>query len=466
MIDVEAVLREVPHFDVFCSVEKLHALAESLRGDRRFQITVVGHSARGVPIYHVRFGTGSVRALVVAFPHCMEPIGGLTAFSLLTLLRDGNRALLEADVEWHIVPCIDPDGAMLNEGWTQKPFTFDNYMRHYYVQETVNQVDATFPISYKKMTWSQPSREAGVLKELLDRIRPDFFFSLHNTRTGGAFYYISRDVGPVYYQQIYSLLERHDFPLQKHAQWKEVLAEFAPGVLESVEYRKFYDYFERIMPDPQKTDLLKHGVGSWEYLKEIKPDALSFTAEMGYVVHPGAESTKDTGQNLRRIKLKIDADNKFLGSIILDEWEKVKGDLDTRSPFYKTVIGGWVLPDRDKLCEGGLPVARYPTQEVLFNPQYDRPMTEADLLNACMVDGGFFYHLFAYQLVRLLKASPQTSAVQNAIARLERVFDDAHAELARYVDFGAFKVVPCDKLAKVQLGSGLIALNAVLDARS
>ena len=36
---------------------------------------------------------------------------------------------------------------------------------------------------------------------------------------------------------------------------------------------------------------------------------------------------------------------------------------------------------------------------------------------------------------------------------------------ALILDLDAFEVIDCDTLAKVQLGSGLIVLNSVLDAR-
>jgi hypothetical protein len=462
-MNIDAILKDLPHFEKFSSVKELLDLAEDLRRDSRFEVQVAGYSGNNIPIHHVRFGSGKVKALIVGFPHCMEPIGGLTVFSLLTLLRRSQRDLLAADVEWHIVPCVDPDGARLNEDWTQKRFAFDSYMRGYYVQESRNQVDMSFPVSYKRMVWNEPSREARVLQGLLDRILPDFFFSLHNTRTGGAFYYVTRDIGRRYYDRFYRLLEAEGMSVQKRGQWKEVVPQYAEGVFETVSYRKLYDYFERIMPAPQSADLLQYGVSSWEYLAQIKPSALSFTAEMGYVMHPAADSEKDTGQSWRRFKLKMDAENKYLATLLLEEWETVKDDLDPESPFYRTVVGGWVLPQKEKLVEGGLPVARYPTREILFSPNYSGTMREADLINECMVDGGFFYHLFAYQLVRLLKASRRTPAVEQAIARLDEAFDEAHEELAKHIDFSEFQIFECDTLARVQLGSGLIALDSILD---
>src|SRR5262249_39631282 len=130
MIDVHQAIVEVPHFDTFCSVEKLHESAARLCSDADFETRIVGTSVNGLPIHHVRYGKGSVKALFVGGPHCMEPIGSLTVYSLMHMLQGRSPALLEADVEWHIVPCIDPDGALRNEEWTQRPFTLENYIRN------------------------------------------------------------------------------------------------------------------------------------------------------------------------------------------------------------------------------------------------------------------------------------------------------------------------------------------------
>ena len=463
MIDVQEVLRGMPHFEAFCSVRKLHALVESLQADSRFTVDVVGTSVNGVPIHHVRYGTGSVKALLVAFPDCMEPIGGLTTFSLMTMLREGSPSLVAADVEWHIVPCIDPDGALMNEAWSQAPFELETFMRNYFVQARREQVDNSFPIVHKKLVWDQPSREAAVLQGLFDRIRPDFFFSLHNAWTGGAFYLLSRDIGSNSYAELYKLLQSQQFPLQTRPIWKEICAQFGEGAVEMFSIRKYYDYLEQTNSSPEK--VLTYGAGSWDYLAHIKPDALTFVTELGYVQHPSDESEEDTGQSLRRFKLRIDADSKYLATVILEEWEKVKGDLDASHPIYRAAVSGRVFPSKERIPDGGMPLSRYPTRDILFNPQYAKTMSEGDRFNACMTDGGFFFLLFSYQLVRLLRASRQTQAVRQATQRLERAFDEVLAELKRHVDFGAFKVFPCDTLARVQLGSGLIALNSILQSR-
>lgn len=465
MIDVSNVLRQVPHFETFCSVAKLRKLVESLRGDSRFHIQTLGESVGGEPIHHVRFGSGSLKALVVGGPHAMEPIGSLTVFSLLTLLHQRNRTLLDADIEWHVVPCIDPDGAVLNEGWTQAPFTFENYVKNFYLQSTADMVDTSFPIKHKRLVWEQPSREAALLKGLIDRVLPDFYYGLHNAWIGGAFYFISRDIDHEYHRELYSLLERHGVAVQRRPLWKEVCAQYGEGIVEMIDVTKHYDYVERTTPNPE--NVVRYGASSRYYLTSIKPEALTFVTEMGYIRHPGDESEKDTGQNLRKFQLRLDADNKYLGAILLEEWEKVKGQVDPRSPFYRAIVGGIAFPlDKERLMEGGMPLSWYPTRDLLFNSAYDKVMTEGDRFNACMINSGACFPRLAYQLVRLLQASPQSVQVRQSIVRLERAFDEALADIGRHVDFDAFEVIDCDTLAKVQLGSGLIVLNSMLEAQS
>jgi hypothetical protein len=465
MIDVEKVLGAMPGFGKFCSVAEIHALVADLQRDStQLEVNVVGQSVNGLPIHHIRTGHGAVKALFVGFPHCMEPIGGITASSLLMLLHRGHRELLDADVEWHIVPCIDPDGALLNEGWTQQPFTFDRYMKNFYVQGVADQVDTSFPIAHKNLVRpGPPSPEGRVLQSLLEKIRPDFFFTLHNAWVGGAFYFVSRDLPQPCQQQIRELMADHGVPVQRRPLFKEMCASYGEGFIEIWSVRNHYDFLERTIAAPEEH--LPYGAGSWDYLAQIKPDALTFAAELGYLTHPWDESERPTGRNLRQFKLRLDADSKYLATVVLEEWERLKPQLDPANPFYRAIVGGTVLPEKAKLVEGGLPLSLYPTSHILFNPQYDKSMTEGDLFNACVIDGGFFFLRVGYQFVRLLKTSPQTDAVRQAIQRLDTAFDEGLRGLGEFIDLGAFKVTDCNTLARVQLGSGLIALNSILAER-
>jgi hypothetical protein len=462
MIDVRSVLRDVPHFDKFCSVDELQKLVERMRSDKRFEVRVAGTSSGGVPIHHLQIGSGSVKALVVAGPHAPEAIGGLVVFSLLTLLYDKNHELSHADVEWHVIPCIDPDGAILNEGWTQGPLSIEKWMRHFYLQEAQDGVDTSFPVKYKKLNLENaPSREALVLQRTLDEVRPDFYFSLHNAMFGGAWFLVNRSLGDSAHQEIYELLDHLRYPLQERPFWGDVCAEFGQGFVEMFSVRKYYDYLARSTSNPER--LIHFGASSFDYLEEIRPEALIFVAEPGYMGHPSNDSTRETGESLRRFKLRMEAEGKYLVTVLLEEWEKVKDEVDQESPFYRVITrGNTILPSKDTLCEGG--GAKHQTSDILFNPEFGRMMTERDLFNTCVEDG-VMWLLARYQMVRLLKASRQTEAIKAAIARLDRTFDEALGEIGRHIDFDAFEPYDCNVLFQVQFGTGLIALNSVIKQR-
>lgn len=463
MINVTEALRELPDFHKFCSVEELSALVETVRREsKEAEVRIAGTSAGGLPIHHVRIGRGRVKALFVGWPHPNEPIGGLTVFSLLSLLRQRNRQLLDADVEWHIVPCVDPDGAILNEGWTQHPFTIGNFMRNCYRQEPCDQVERSFPIHHKRAHFDHPIKEAQLLQELLATIRPDFFYSLHNARLGAVAFYLSRPIGESYYQQLHELAKTYGVPL--HPGGSPLLgghAQFARGVWELFTAQKYYDYLETVTDDPEK-GLHEAGACSWEYLAQIKSSALTFVQELPYLQHPGSVSTKETSESLRRFMLRSDVDNKFLITMILEEWEKVKNDVDSTSPFYKKIMHS-IVAVKEKLVEG-LPSWEARTSDLLFNPSYSRTMTEADLFSDCMTR--FYVLCNSHEIVRLLKASKQTPAVVQATRRLESMYDEALAEIARHVDFEAFRLIEHNSLARMHLGGGLVVLNSILDAHA
>lgn len=461
MIDVAAVLKSIPHFKKFCSVAELKAMAEALRGDPAFQVEVVGTSQRGTPIHHVRFGKGLVKALFVGYPHANEPMGGLTVASLMALLRQKHQPLTEADVEWHVVPCIDPDGAVLNEGWSQKDFTLANYMRHFHRQEPLDQVECSFPITHKRLSFNQPTTEAKVLKGLIERVRPDFYYSLHNAWSGGAFYCLNRDIGAKHYRELYELLRRHDVPLQTNPMYSEWSAEFSEGITEIFSMKKFYDFLEKSTPHPE--GLLRSGGCSWEYLTEVKSDAVAFLAELPYVKHPSDGSKKELAKNLRQAKLRADADAKFVATVIVEEWERVKDDLDSTSAFYKKIHGGLICM-KEQLHEG-LPSSPFKTRDILLNPVYGRSMTEGESFDIYLTHR-FWSLCHSYEFVRLLKVSTQTTAVRRAIERLELLFDEYLQEIAQGVDLNKLATIDYDTLARVQLGSGLIVLNSVLEQKA
>jgi hypothetical protein len=60
--------------------------------------------------------------------------------------------------------------------------------------------------------------------------------------------------------------------------------------------------------------------------------------------------------------------------------------------------------------------------------------------------------------------SPQTHAVRRATARLVPLFEQALRYVERHIDPTQLELIEHDTLARVQLGSGLIVINSLLEA--
>jgi hypothetical protein len=458
MIDVQAVLREVPAVGTFRSVAALHALTDRLRSDCGFSVREAGKSAGGQPIHHVRFGQGSLKALFVGFPDANEPIGGVTAFMLLSLLAARNRTLTGADVEWHVIPCIDPDGALLNEGWSQQPFELERYLRHFHRPAAQDQVDCSFPIHYKCLSFDAPIPETRVLMEVIEQVRPDFYYSLHNNSGAmGTWLLLNRDIGPPYHEQLQRLLADAGMPIQVSAPFGGLLDRFANGIYENVNTRKIYDRLEQIVPAPEQ--VLQRGAMSFDYVAELNPSVLSFVAELPYVRHPALGSTRAAGENLRWLKLQVDAENKFLTATILEEWAKVQDEVAQDNAFHRKMVSD-LISVKERLPEG-LPFWPRKTRDTLFNPAYAKDASEAERFEVYMLER-FFVLCHSYEFVRLLDSSQPTPAIVRAKERVEREFSRALAQLDEALDLRAFQPFAPSEIAKVQLGAGLIVLNSLL----
>jgi hypothetical protein len=461
LIDVDAVLRDIPHRETLCTIAELHGLAEQLRSDDRFDVRVAGESVGGVPIYHVRFGSGAARVLVVGGPQAQEAIGTLTVFSLLSLLRDGHPELVRADVEWHVVPCIDPDANLLNEGWYTSPWTVEGYVREFWMNPRPQQVDFSFPIHHKRLAFDRPSREALVLKGVLDEVRPDFYYTLHHYGPlGGAWFAISRDLGEPVYAEIGALFDRLGIRIQTEAPGSP---QFVGGYrdISRINVKSYYDDLEASgVAIPEELLNAKAGASSYEYLTEIKPEAFVYVCELCYGTHDREVSDAPSEHEFRQLMLRLDADNKFLATVILEEWDRTHDDLDAASPFYRKLLVE-LVEEKDALHEGVTAWYSRPIQDLLFSPTYRGTARERDVVHAY---GSLRQHFLcnAATSVRLLRASRQTERVRAAIDRLVPLFDAALADFWSTLSFGTYTVFECDTLARAHLGSGLIAMNAVL----
>ncbi|WP_405145697.1 M14 family zinc carboxypeptidase [Sphaerisporangium sp. NBC_01403] len=193
-MDVRELMRRVPDFDRFPSVDEMHAELDEFARLHPGLVSLrrIGTSRLGEPLRALTVGTGDRDAVIIGGPHPNEPIGALTVSRLIRLLCEDAGLRDGLGYRWHLIPCVDPDGARLNEGWYARPGDRRHYARHFYRPAWNDQVEWTFPLSGDGYTFDRALPETEALMRLMDEARPAFVYSLHNGEYSGAYYYLNR----------------------------------------------------------------------------------------------------------------------------------------------------------------------------------------------------------------------------------------------------------------------------------
>lgn len=118
-IDIEEILSRVPEYTEFHTVEEMDQRSFALAAEYpdAVELTELGRSKQGRPIYCMKIGSGSRTALLYGTPHPNEPIGTMMLDALSAILAEDGRIRQELDYTWYIVKSSDVDGMAMNEGW-------------------------------------------------------------------------------------------------------------------------------------------------------------------------------------------------------------------------------------------------------------------------------------------------------------------------------------------------------------
>ncbi|MFI7450275.1 M14 family zinc carboxypeptidase [Nonomuraea sp. NPDC049714] len=360
-------LDSVPAFDRFATVDEVHeslaALADGhpgVAGLRR-----IGTSRLGDPLLCLTVGDGPRHAIVAAGPHPNEPIGGLTVTHLATRLCTDADLRRATGYTWHIVGCLDPDGTRLNEGWFAGPFTKAHYGRHFYRPAPDEQVEWTFPFSYKRSYFDRVLPETLALMRLIDDTRPAFFTTLHNGESGGVFYYLNRPV-PELHAVLKELPGRYGVPLHAGEAEHPAVRSFEQAIYQAPTMEDAYDYLEANGQDP-----VPHigGAASDSYIK--KYGTLGLTAEIPYWTEPEAADTSPVGRSYRDLIQEQAKRMRETHEILDATLSAVSGDLVTASPFlsasraFVPMLADWAETDERRAVD----------------PSGDRPATVAEVFS-------------------------------------------------------------------------------------
>ncbi|MGN9846330.1 M14 family zinc carboxypeptidase [Nonomuraea sp. H19] len=420
-------MNRVPGYATFPSVDAMQAELEEVATAHPglVQLRHIGASRLGEPLRALTIGDGPADAVVIAGPHPNEPVGALTALTLIRLLCQEPASL---GYRWHIVACADPDGARLNEGWYGRPGDRRAYAEHLYRPDLADQVEWTFPLTTGDYRFDRPLPETAALMRLMDEVRPSLVYSLHNGEYQGAFFYINRE-DLALAEQLAALPGLEGLPLHHGEPELPGATPIAPAVY---------------LTPPGSQVGAAFGVGGSSADYAARYGALHLVTEVPYWTDERVSDRSPTGRTYGEIAAEGVAARRELIDTLQVSMQAVAGDLTVHSPFRRSTEG--TLEVFRKLGE---------LEEASHDPE--RPGTVAEEFgNRQML------HLLRLRLLgvflRMLDAELAAGNLASAIRQQRRL-------LAERFDlwFGQAEAdspgppIEIRKLVAVQLGAALIA---------
>ncbi len=443
------ILNDVPDYQVFLTVDELKASTHQLanRYPNTVEVLPIGHSRRGDPIEAIKIGDGPRQALLFAMPHPNEPIGGMMLEYLSLQLAEDETLRESLGYTWYLVKCIDPDGTRLNEGWFKGPFSIENYARHYYRPPAYQQVAWTFPIDYKTLHFHDPLPETQALMALIEQVRPDFMYSLHNSDFGGVYFYIW-EAAPPLYEPFHKLVESQGLSLHLGESERPYEIEYASAIYKDSSIAAEYDYLEeQTSTDP--AEIITGGTLSFEYARAFC-DPFTLICEMPYFYHPAINDTSASDVVRRDAILQAIEETRESVDFVKGLYDAVKSELTVPSPFRDAI---------EETLRTALAELAAEENWARTNPKTAEMATVAEKFDNLVIhraDRLFGLGVFVRMLDAQIAATGESPSLSSAREAAKATFEARAADLEAELDY---TVVPIQKLVRVQLGSALLAAD-------
>lgn len=435
----------------FPGVDEIRAIADDI-ADRHPGVvtrTVIGTSRLGEEIVDYAIGDGPA-LLVVGGVHPNEPIGFHTALELMRDLAVGRRPTAGLGARWHIVPCIDPDGTRLNEGWFADPGDRVAYGRGFYRPAPVEQVEWSFPLDYRGVVFDEPIPETQALMSLMDETRPALVVGLHNAELGGVYYYATPDLAEAI-PAFHAIPAHLGLPLDLGEPEFAGIEPLGDAVFPALTARDMIDVLLNDDVDP--THHVTAG-GTGDYASAL--GASAFVAELPYWSHPSADDTAPSGVSYAEVlRRKAEALDE-VGAVLAAAVDTAEPHLTIDSQLRRAAV----VFARFLAGSGDAPRVR------AEHPDSAREATVAEAFSN--EDHVRMFQLrFGSMLARTLRAEIDAGtaapAVRDALLGLEPHLEQWYAA-ARSAQ-SELDVIPVEKLVGVQFGTVLAAARTALAQR-
>ncbi len=450
---LDEVVGKVPDYKEFLTVKELHDSSTRLAEEfNSVEMTKVGESGEGRPISYLKIGDGPRNALLFAFPHPNEPIGSMTVEYLSKYLAENPDYVDTLGYTWYLINAIDPDGAALNEGWFKGGFTPLKYAQNYYRPPGHEQIEWTFPVQYKNLSFNSPPPETRALIKVIDQVKPNFMFSLHNAGFCGVYYYISHPNNTLY-PRYEKLVDSQELPLHRGEPEAPFIKKLAPAVFNMFGVSSSYDfYLENGVEDPSQ--IIKNGTSSYDYLLGATGGkGFTLVCEMPYFYDKALGDDTETEHQRRDL---VEETLKHS----LDDYLYLKPVFDIISDYCPKThrLYTTVADNMDNFMKRHEPRVHNAEN----NPMYDGKATVAQAFDSLTATR--YYQAFRPAMAaRLCKLASETSPSKSGkLLDIKEELDGYVEEKVKEVISGTdFEVIPIQKLVKVQVGSALITMQSL-----
>ncbi len=449
------VVDSIPDYKAFLTVDEMDASTLELAKlfPQHVSVREVGKTRGGHGLLCMTISCGdenAPNALMLGCPHPNEPIGVMMLEHMTRALAENEALRKQLGYNWHIVKAWDADGLRLNEGWLKGPFTLTNYFRNFFRPAGYEQVDWTFPISYKKLNVNNPIPETKAAMELIDELKPKFIYTLHNAGFGGTYWYMTKPL-PRLFDTLKGIAVSFSVPPHLGEPESAASEVYAPAFYSNLGIRSAYDYAEALGRDMDEY-AASHRSGDCSASYALQRwDSFTLLTELPYFYDPRIADQSDSG--MTRLEASIqrwdenDASTAEVRAIIDPVSDKISPDC----PFLKAVINFTT-------SNGNVALTR---QKAAGDPEYQRNATVAEHFDNLLVSR--FYKALTYGMA--LRSLEGAVATNPGDAPLLKARDDMSAAFDRKAGWLEaqmnYSVVPIRNLVAIQLASGLLVAEAL-----
>lgn len=450
-MELQEILDRIPNYKEFMTIAELDGSSKKLaQSFDHVELKEIGKSRGGRTIYCLQIGEGKENALLFAFPHPNEPIGSMSLEFLSQFLAKNPEFTKKTSYTWYLIKAIDIDGAILNEGWFKGDFNPLKYAKNYYRPAPFEQVEWSFPIKYKKLKFETPPPETQALMYLIQKLKPKFMYSLHNSGFGGVYFYVSRGIGNLF-DNLVNFVNREHLPLHLGEPEAPYIKKLHDGIFQMLGVQKQYDYVEtKGIENPQ--EFITSGTSSYDYLKRIaSEESFTLICEMPYFYQNSIEDTTLTEFERRDLRMQSLEYKKNISIHAKKIFRHIKKYCDKSSRIY-TAVEGYIRITRPSL---ELEIGVTKTSSMY---EGKATISQAFDLNISSI---YYILLTISMIVRLCEEAisihPEKEIEIRKIKNdLEKWIEQKIKEL---LSDTKFEVIPIQKLVRVQIGSAFITLE-------